>query len=272
MTTQVNLYDGHYGNLETETYQQIRNETYGEDDLGQASWITVDECDKFCSWLNLEPSVRVLEIACGSGGFSAYIARKYKVEVTGVDINQAGVNAATERAHREGLSANLHFQVADANEQLPFSNVSFEAIFCNDSMNHLKNRLAVLKDWFRLLKPTGRLLYTDPILVTGQLSNEEMTIRSSIGYYLFTPLGINEQLLAEAGFDLVHVEDVTANVALTASRWHAAREQRKDVLLQFEKQERYDGVQRFLWVTHKLAKEGRLSRYAFVAQKKNNEG
>lgn len=266
MTAPVNLYDGHYGHLEAETYQQIRNETYGED-LGQASWITVDESDKFYSWLNLEPSAQVLEIACGSGGFSAYIARKYKVDVTGVDLNQEGITAATHRADREGLTASLHFQVADANEQLPFSDASFEAIFCNDSINHLRNRLAVLKEWFRLLKPTGRLLYTDPILVTGQLSNEEMTIRSSIGYYLFTPLGINEQLLAEAGFDLVHVEDVTANVALTAGRWHAAREKRKDVLLQFEPQERYEGVQRFLWVTHKLAEEGRLSRYAYVAQK-----
>lgn len=267
MTPQVNLYDGHYGHLEAETYQQIRNETYGED-LGQASWITIDECDKFYNWLNLQPSAQLLEIACGSGGFSAYIARKYKVEVTGVDINPEGINAATRRSYQEGLTANLHFQVADVNEQLPFSDVSFEAVFCNDSINHLRNRLAVLKEWYRLLKPTGRLLYTDPILVTGQLSNEEMSIRSSIGYYLFTPLSINEQLLTEVGFDLVHVEDVTANMALTAGRWHAAREKRKDMLLHFEQQERYEGVQRFLWVTHKLAEEGRLSRYAYVAQKR----
>jgi len=266
MTLQVDLYDGHYSNLEAETYQEIRNETYGED-LGQASWITVEECDRFCGWLHLQPSAQVLEVACGSGGFSAYITQKYDVEVTGVDINQEGINAATERAQREGLTAKLHFQVADASKRLPFPGASFDAVFCNDSINHLPNRLQVLKDWFRLLKPGGRLVYTDPILVTGQLSNEEMTIRSSIGHYLFTPPGINEELLEKAGFGLVHVEDVTANVTLTAGRWHTAREKRKDVLLQFEDQERYDRLQQFLRVTSQLAREGRLSRHAFVARR-----
>jgi len=80
MTTHVNLHNGHYSNLEAETYQQIRNETYGQD-LGQASWITVDECDKFCNWLALEPAKQLLEIACGSGGVSTYIAQQYHTEV-----------------------------------------------------------------------------------------------------------------------------------------------------------------------------------------------
>jgi len=189
-----------------------------------------------------------------------------------VEFLPTSLNNTILKYRDKNLTATLHFQVADANKTMPFPDDSFDAVFCNDSINHLQNRLAVLKEWFRLLRPTGRLLYTDPILVTGQLSNEEMAVRSSIGYYLFTPLGINEELLDAAGFDLVHFEDVTVNVALTAGRWHAAREQRKDVLLQFEDQAQYDGVQQFLWVTYKLAKEGRLSRYAFVATQQKHFG
>lgn len=269
MTTQVNLYNGHYENIEADTYQQIRRETYGND-LGQTSWITLDEGEKFCRWLNLAPSKQVLEIASGTGGFAAYVARKYHVEVSGVDINQEGINAAIERARREGLTAALHFQVANASHPLPFPDTRFDALFCNDAIGHLTNRFAVLQDWYRILKPSGRLVYTDPILVSGQLTYEEIKTRCSIGHHFFTPLGFNEQLLNESGFHLILVEDVTANVTLTASRWYEARKKHKAKLLRIEKQEQYDGLQRFLLTTHKLAEEGRLSRYVFVAAKKKS--
>ena len=67
MTKHLDLYDSHYGNIEAETYKEIRNETYGED-VGQTSWITLDEAEKFLSWLDVNPSSKVLEVACGSGG------------------------------------------------------------------------------------------------------------------------------------------------------------------------------------------------------------
>jgi SAM-dependent methyltransferase len=62
-------------------------------------------------------------------------------------------------------------------------------------MSHLPGRLQILKEWYRVLHPGGRLLYTDPIIVTGLLSYEEIAIRSSIGYFLFTPPGEDERLL-----------------------------------------------------------------------------
>src|SRR6266480_5021946 len=77
----------------------------------------------------------------------------------------------------------------DAGSCLPFRTESFDAVFSNDSINHLPDRSAVLHDWHRLLRPGGRVLFTDPIVVTGQLSNEEIRTRSSIGFFLFTPVG-----------------------------------------------------------------------------------
>jgi hypothetical protein len=62
-------------------------------------------------------------------------------------------------------------------------------------------------------RPGGRALFTDPCVVTGQLTNEELRVRSSIGFFLFTPLGHNERLLAEAGFVVREVRDVTEGAA-----------------------------------------------------------
>ena len=42
-------YDTNYGNFETELYSEIRREAFGED-LGQNSWLTADEQERFLSW------------------------------------------------------------------------------------------------------------------------------------------------------------------------------------------------------------------------------
>ena len=87
------------------------------------------------------------------------------------------------------MAERTHFQQADASQPLPFEDASFDAILCIDAINHLPDRLAVLREWRRLLKPGGRMLFTDPLVVTGILSSEEVAIRSSMGLAFFAPAG-----------------------------------------------------------------------------------
>ncbi len=44
--------NSNYGNFQTGLYAQIRHEAFGED-IGQNSWLTSDEQDRFLEWLNL---------------------------------------------------------------------------------------------------------------------------------------------------------------------------------------------------------------------------
>ncbi len=67
------------------------------------------------------------------------------------------------------------------------------------------------------------LLFTDPVAITGLLDSNEIAIRTSIGYFLFVPLGENERLLAAAGLNVVAVEDTTDVLAAVASRRGDAR-------------------------------------------------
>jgi SAM-dependent methyltransferase len=266
MPKDVELYDGHYSQLAAGPQSDVRRETYGED-LGQASWLTLDELRGWLPWLRLDATQRALEVACGSGGVTCQLARESGATCLGVDINEHGIEAASRIAERSGLSALVSFQIVDAGRRLPFPDQSVDVVLCNDAINHLPDRAAVLQDWHRVLRPDGRLLFTDPIVVTGQLSNEEIRVRSSIGYFLFTPAGCNERLLNESGFTLDEARDVTAAVVSVSSRWHAARARRRDQLVGLEGEETFEGLQRFLLAVHTLASERRLSRYLYLASK-----
>jgi SAM-dependent methyltransferase len=264
--TEVDLYDGHYGHLDADPHVAVRRRTYDED-LGQASWITVAEaCDMFRA-LELGPGQSALEVACGSGGVTCRMAAETGAQCVGIDINLQGIEAASRRALEQGLTARVSFQVADAARRLPFPDGSFDAILCNDAINHLPGRLEVLRDWHRLLRPGGRLLFTDPIVVTGQLTNEEIRARASIGFFLFTPVGCNERLLAESGFLEREVRDVTAAVASVSRRWRDAREEQREALLTLEGDVGFNGLQQFLDAVHTLASERRLSRFMYLATK-----
>jgi SAM-dependent methyltransferase len=134
-------------------------------------------------------------------------------------------------------------------------------------MCHIPNRLDVLRDWHRVLRGGGRMLFTDAMVVTGLVSHEELATRSSIGRYVFLPPGENERLIGEAGFRLLAAEDLTDAAAAIAARWHDAREQHQSALLEREGAENFAGLQRFLACVQRLSEERRLSRYAYLAEK-----
>ena len=267
MSRDVDLYDTHYSHLAAIAQTEVRRETYDED-LGQSSWITLAEAREWFRLLRLDARSRVLEVGCGSGGITRRLARETGASAVGVDINPHGIEAASAAAVREGVASRVSFQVVDAAARLPFADASFDAIFCNDAINHLPHRAELFVDWHRVLKPGGRLLFTDPIVVTGPVTSEEIRVRSSIGFYLFLPAGGNERLLERAGLVVDQVRDVTDAEATVSARWRDARARRREALAAIEGQEAFDGLQRFLDAVCTLSSERRLSRFAYLARKR----
>jgi len=260
----TDLYGAQYGRFASELYALIRAEAFDED-IGQNGWLTADEQDVFVSFLGLASASKLLDVACGSGGPTLRIARRIGCSVHGVDAHEQAILEARSRVEREQLVGRARFDRVDASRPLPFPDASFDGVHCIDAINHLPDRRRVLADWARVLRPGGNLVFTDPIVVTGPLTNEEIAIRSSIGFFLFVPPGTDERFLEEAGFAIADKLDRTENMARTAERWHAAREARADDLRRVEGDATFEGQQRFLEVTALLAAERRLSRFAFLA-------
>jgi SAM-dependent methyltransferase len=265
-TSTVNLYDNVYGDFASDAERAVRREAYGED-LGQSSWLTAREWLEFADLLAIGPDAEVLEVGSGSGGPAVYLAAARSCRVTGVDINEHGVRNAAVLAQARGLTDRVRFEVADASQPLPFADASFDAVVSNDAICHLPDRPAVLRDWHRVLRPGGRVLFTDAMVITGAVSHAELATRSSIGFYLFVPPGANEAMLREAGFTVLAAQDVTANAAEVASRWLAARARHREALVAREGEANFDGLQRFLRCVRTLSVERRLSRFAYLAER-----
>lgn len=267
MTKKVERFYDTYKNYSEGLYKEIRIDTYGED-IGQNSWLTTDEYRDFLSLLNLASSQHILEVASGSGGPAVFVVKETGCNLTGIDINENGIANAQKLADFNGLSDKMKFRIADASSGLPFPDESFDAIISIDSINHLKSRDHVFNEFKRILKTGGKLLFTDAVVITGILTNEEIAGRSSLGFFLFVPNGENERLLTEAGFQEIITRDVTDNIISTSKKWHEAREKRKSRLLEFEDEEKFTGIQNFLKTTHQVSVDRRLSRFMYCCVKR----
>jgi SAM-dependent methyltransferase len=204
---------------------------------------------------------------CGAGGCAVHLARTLGAEVIGIDVNESGIRNAQELARSGDLASRVEFKCIDVGERLPFDDGSFDAVFSNDAMCHIPHRLQTLEEWYRVLRPDGRMLFTDAMIVTGILSNEEIATRSSIGCYFFLPAGENERLIEEAGFQLLSTVNATQSAADISQRWFDARLRRSHDLRGLEGESTYSGLQQFLACVHTVAREERLSRLLYVASK-----
>ena len=266
------FYGPQYARMDSELAAAIRREAFGED-IGQESWRSAAEQAEIGAWLELSIGRRVLDVACGAGGPSLALVKDFGCRLTGLDIVAEGIAHASDSAHKSGLTHLADFAVADCGARLPFEDGGFDAILCIDSISHLPDRRTVLAEWRRLLKPGGRLVFTDPFVVTGRLAKAEIDDRSALTANLdFVPSRFNEDAIRAAGLSLIAVHDRTDAVAGIASRWGAARDRYAEAVKQQEGGDWFARRQRMLAAAAELARTRRLSRFLYLAQQPPRAG
>jgi SAM-dependent methyltransferase len=265
-TDRFEFYGVQYARFESEVATSIRREVYGED-LGQQGWRTLDEQNIIANLILESSPCHALDIACGSGGPSLALVKQTGCRLTGVDVEATGIERAGQQAIAQGLSQQARFEIADCSERLPYPDGAFDVIICIDAVLHFKDRFATLADWCRLLRPQGRVIFTDAAVVTGSISIEELTIRASQGPLSLVPPGLNEEAVRASGLVLRRREDRTRATAEIAARWQVARERRAVDLQKVEGEDWFIRRQRFLAMTAELAATGRLSRFLYVASR-----
>lgn len=109
---------------------------------------------------NLEGK-RILEIACGRGGFLRVLAKR-GAKVFGTDFSSAALEFASRKAASNGSGGILiDFIQADA-QQLPFASEAFDVVVSCETIEHLPNPQAGLNEMARVCRSGGLLYLTTP--------------------------------------------------------------------------------------------------------------
>lgn len=110
--------------------------------------------------LDPQPGMQILDVACGTGQPALTLASMVGPtgSVTGVDLAEAMVTAASENARARSLS-NATFHEAAA-EMLPFEDASFDAVSCRCGVIYFADIGRGLREMRRVLKPGCRAVIT----------------------------------------------------------------------------------------------------------------
>ena len=265
--TTANAYDAFYRDFDSPLMQRVRREAYGED-IGQHSWVTADEVRADIERLALTRSSRLIDLGCGPCGPLTFVLNAVGCDGVGVDQSSAALRVGHSRAAALGVDSRLTTREADLNEALAFDDASFDATISLDVVLHLRDRARLFAEVARVLRPSGRFLFTDAGVVTGPVSGDEVAARSAYGYTQFAPLGLNDRLLEQTGFAVVETEDRTASVVRNAGgRLEAVRAHRAELECSIgdravKQQERY------LTMLVTLAQRRAVSRWMYLAEKR----
>ena len=132
-----------------------------------------EEVDRIVAGLDLAGK-KVLDIGCGSGGITLFLARNYPLaHITGFDVEQPVIDAANARAREYGLTDRASFLRADPGP-LPFGDESFDIVFSKDALVHVADKESLFADVFRVLRPGGRFAARDWMIGHDDEPSREM--------------------------------------------------------------------------------------------------
>lgn len=110
--------------------------------------------------LDLKRDSHVLDVAAGRGTSAFHLAESFGCKITGVDLSEENVRAATVEAANRGLDQLVAFHLGDA-ERLPFDEDSFDAIVCECAFCTFPNKSIAAHEFYRVLKPDGKVGLSD---------------------------------------------------------------------------------------------------------------
>lgn len=116
-----------------------------------------DFIEEMLKWSGAKDPKTVLDVGCGIGGTSRYLAAKYaNAQVTGITLSPNQVKRGTELAKERGLS-NCTFKKMDA-LNMEFPDNSFDLVWACESGEHMPDKAAYVREMTRVLKPGGTLV------------------------------------------------------------------------------------------------------------------
>lgn len=158
--------------------------------------------------MSLSEGQHVLDVGCGIGGTTRYIAGHIGCQVTGIDLTPEYISAAKNLTELTNLDDKVSFKVASA-LAMPFDNETFDAAITIHVAMNIPERVAFYSEIARVMKPGTTLCIFDVMKKNDEsLAFPVPWALSQETSHLTTPEEMRT-LLVEAGFEIVEIEDRT---------------------------------------------------------------
>lgn len=109
--------------------------------------------------VDARPRQKILDVGCGDGIWTNYLAANSKADVHGLDISEHDLQVAKIRAEKTNTKVAYHLQDA---AQMDFEDDTFDTIFSISTLEHTDDDQAILNEMFRVLKPGGKIVISVP--------------------------------------------------------------------------------------------------------------
>jgi len=157
----------------------------------------------------------ILDIGCGMGATSLYLAKHFHASSTGITISQVQVDMANKAAIGTGL--NVKFLLMDA-EEMKFEGRKFDLLWSVESISHYHDLPRFFASATRLLKPGGTFALIDWFKKENLTPRQTRKYIEPIDQGMFVELKVMEEyesLLSANGLKITHREVLNKNCAKT---------------------------------------------------------
>ncbi len=132
----------------------------GTDDIGAAGTETADRMIRQLS--KVDGDTTVLDLGSGYGGSARRLAKEYGCSVTCLNLSEVQNTTNRDKNLRAGLQDRIRV-VHGSFDNVPEPDGSYDVVWSQDAILHATDRCKVLEEAFRVLKPGGELIFTDPM-------------------------------------------------------------------------------------------------------------
>ena len=161
---------------------------------------------------NIGPGSQVADFCAGLGGPARYLAHRYGALVTCIELNPDRALGASELCERVGLARSVRIVRADV-ARVPLINNSMDAVISQEALLHVPDKKVALSEAFRVLKPGGRLTFTDWATHESLNQADAQSMWRGIAAQAIESFVTYPKLLQAVGFRDVQTEDLTSEWA-----------------------------------------------------------
>ncbi|GAB2974249.1 SAM-dependent methyltransferase [Nocardioides montaniterrae] len=229
--------------------------------------------ERMAAGARFEAGNRVLDIGCGTGAQARWNATTHGVDVLGITTSTVGVQVATEASVAAGLGDRVRFEERDGTDNgLP--DASFDRVWILESSHLMDNRVGLVDEAARVLKPGGRLVWCDlvrhrdiPFAELRERREEFAILREGFGNARMEPLASYVSWFEDAGLVVEQADDLTEQTLPTFDAWRANAETNKAEIVELLGERGHEAFVRSCDILEGLWRDGTFG-YGLVAAAK----